>query len=55
MNKRAEASNKYNKENTKSYLIRFNKRTDCDVIRKLTEVQNKTSYIRSLILKDIKR
>lgn len=47
------ASNKYNEHNTKGYYIRFNRKTDADVISKLSQVQNKTSYIRSLILADI--
>ena len=47
------ASRKYNENNTKGYYIRFNRKTDADVISKLSSVQNKTSYIRSLILADI--
>lgn len=47
------ASRKYNEANTKGYYIRFNRKTDADVISKLSQVQNKTSYIRSLILADI--
>ena len=47
------ASRKYNENNTKGYYIRFNRKTDSDVISKLSQVQNKTSYIRSLILSDI--
>lgn len=47
------ASRKYNDANTKGYCIRFNRTTDADVISKLSQVQNKTSYIRSLILADI--
>jgi len=47
------ASRKYNDNNTKGYYIRFNRKTDADVISKLSNVQNKTSYIRSLILADI--
>ena len=47
------AIRKYNENNTKGYYIRFNRKTDADVISKLSNVQNKTSYIRSLILADI--
>lgn len=47
------ASRKYNENNTKGYYIRFNRKTDADIISKLSQVQNKTSYIRSLILADI--
>lgn len=47
------ASRKYNENNTKGYYIRFNRKTDAYIISKLSQVQNKTSYIRSLILADI--
>lgn len=47
------ASRKYNDNNTKGYYLRFNRKTDADVISKLSSVQNKTSYIRGLILADI--
>ena len=47
------ASRKYNDNNTKGYYIRFNRKTDADIINKLSQVQNKTSYIRGLILADI--
>lgn len=49
----SKASNKYNKENTKTYLIRFNRFSDADLIRWLDKQQNKNGYIRNLILKDI--
>lgn len=49
----SKASNKYNKENTKTYLIRFNRLSDADLIRWLDKQQNKNGYIRNLILKDI--
>lgn len=47
------ASRKYNDNNTKGYYLRFNRKTDADIISKLSQVQNKTSYIRGLILADI--
>ena len=53
MKSQSRASNKYNKENTKTYLIRFNKLSDADLIRWLDRQQNKNGYIRNLILKDI--
>ena len=52
-NAQKRAIRKYNENNTKGYYIRFNRKTDADVISKLSQVQNKTSYIRSLILADI--
>lgn len=47
------ASRKYNDKNTKGYYLRFNRKTDADIISKLSQVKNKTSYIRGLILADI--
>lgn len=53
MKKRTLASNKYNKENTKTYLIRLNLKTDIDIIRWLKLQDNKTGYIKKLIMADI--
>ena len=50
---RTEISNKYNRENTKTYLLRLNKRTDIALIRWLDFQDNKSGYIKNLILKDI--
>ena len=52
MNSRSKASAKYNKENTKTYLIRMNLKTDADIIRALDKQNNKTGYIKNLIAKD---
>ena len=49
------ASNKYNQENTKTYLIRLNKLYDADMIRWLDKQHNKSGYIKNLISKDIIR
>lgn len=49
----SKASNKYNKENTQTYLIRFNKLTDADLIRWLEMKENKNGYIKKLISQDI--
>lgn len=48
-----DASNKYNKNNTKGYYIRLNKKTDIDIITHLNRISNKTGYIKSLISKDM--
>ena len=53
MNSRSKASMKYNKENTKTYLIRLNLKTDADIIRALDRQTNKTGYIKNLISKDL--
>lgn len=50
-----EAIAKYNKEKTKTYLLRLNKETDKDIIELLEDTDNKTGYIKSLIREDIER
>lgn len=54
MNSRSKASMKYNKENTVQLLIRLNKNTDADIIKRLEEVGNKQGYIKNLIRFNIK-
>lgn len=53
MKKTSIASNKYNKENTKTYLIRLNINTDSDLIRWMDSQKNKNGYIRKLIVQDL--
>lgn len=53
MNKRTASVNKYNKENTRAYLIRLNKNTDQDIIAWLQEKDNKQGYIKELIRMDM--
>lgn len=55
MSKQTEYSNRYNKENTKAYLFRFNKKTDEDIIRYLDTCDNKLSLIKKLLRKEINR
>lgn len=45
----------YNREHTKTYLLRFNHKTDKDIIEKLDHVSNKMAYIKRLIREDLKR
>lgn len=47
------ASNKYDKENTKSVLLKLNKKTDADIIEMLDAVPSKMGYIKGLIRRDI--
>ncbi len=54
MNSRSKASMKYNKENTVQVLVRLNKNTDADIIKRLDEVGNKQGYIKNLIRFNIK-
>lgn len=47
------AKKKYNKEKTKTYLLRLNKTTDKDIIDTLDNVGSKSKYIKDLIRLDI--
>ena len=47
------ASNKYNKENTKTFMIKVNKHTETDILNKLENEPNKTGYIKRLIREDL--
>jgi hypothetical protein len=49
------ATQKYNKENTKTLQIRFVLNTEQDILRKLESVENKSGYIKDLIRHDIQR
>ena len=48
------ANAKYDKENTKSILLKLNLRTDSDILERLEEVGNKQGYIKELIRRDMK-
>lgn len=45
----------YNREHTNTYLFRFNRKTDRDIIERLGHVCNKTAYIKRLIREDMLR
>lgn len=47
------AQRKYDAANCKFYHLKFNRKTDANVIRKLDSVSSKQDYIRQLILSDI--
>lgn len=47
------ASEKYDKNNTKSVFFKFNTTTDADILAKLDEVGNKQGYIKELIRENI--
>ena len=49
------ATARYQAKNTKQYVIRLNKKTEKDLIRKLDGVPNKAGYLKSLIRKDIEK
>ena len=45
----------YQKENTKSIIMKLHLKNDADIIKKLESVPNKQGYIKSLIRDDIKK
>ena len=49
------ASAKYDKANTKQFVIKLNKIYDADIMEKLATVENRQGYIKELILADMKR
>lgn len=40
-------------QKTKQFVVKFRKDADADVIARLNAVENRTGYIRRLVLKDI--
>lgn len=49
------AREKYEAKTKVQILLKLNKNTDLDILRKLNAVENKQGYIKQLIRKDIKR
>lgn len=47
------AITKYNARHTVPVLVRFNRRTEPELVDKITTVPNKSGYIKSLIKNDI--
>lgn len=48
------ASAKYDKANTKQFILKLNKTTDADIMEKLATVGNMQGYIKELIRQDMK-
>lgn len=46
---------RYNKRNTVPVQLRFNKKTDADILKHLEGVENRQGYIKALIRADIAR
>ena len=46
---------KYDRENTKSYLLKLNRKTDADIIEFLEQQSNKLAYLKNLIRDDLKK
>lgn len=51
--KRLEQIAKYDRTNTKQYVLKLNKKHDADIIEKLDLVENRQGYIKALIRKDL--
>lgn len=49
------AQAKYDKENTVQIHLKLNNKTDEDIIKRLSEVENKQGYIKELIRLDLLR
>ena len=49
------AQAKYDKDNTVQIKLKLNKRTDADIIKRLSEADSKQGYIKELIRIDILR
>lgn len=52
-NKQSQYSMKYDQKNTQRIYLKFNLKTDADILEKLDSVKNKQGYIKDLIRKDI--
>lgn len=48
------ASKKYDKEHTRSVMLKFNLTGDADILSKLDAVSNKQGYIKNLVRQDIR-
>lgn len=46
---------RYRKKNLIQKAFLFNKKTDADILQKLSAVENQTGYIKGLIRKDIEK
>jgi hypothetical protein len=49
------AKRRWIKENTTLLTVKFNNRTDADIVAHITSVDNKTGYIKQLIRQDIEK
>ena len=45
----------YNREHTVTILLRFNKKTDKDIIEQMNKCGNKVAYVKRLIRADIEK
>lgn len=49
---KVEYNTKYNKSNTVGVMVRLNKKTDADIIKALSGVENKSGLIKSLLRRE---
>lgn len=49
------AQARYDKANTRQVHLKLNRRTDCDILEKLSSVPSKQGYIKALIRADLNR
>ena len=49
------AVKKYDAANTKSFLLKLNKKTDADIIAHLEQQPNKLAYLKKLIRDDMQK
>ena len=47
------AQSKYDRENTRSIVLKLNLRSDADILAKLDEAENRQGYVKELIRQDI--
>lgn len=47
------ATKKYDKAHTRQFTLKFNLKTDKDILEKLDSVENKQGYVKALIRADI--
>ena len=52
-NKQSQYSMKYDRSNTQRIYLKFNLKTDADILEKLDSIENKQGYIKDLIRRDI--
>ncbi len=52
---RKRANRKYDEQNTRSYHLKMNIRTDKEIIERLAQQESIQGYIKRLVLEDIKK
>lgn len=55
MENKYRAQARYDKENTVSVSLKFNKKTDADILERLDEVSSKQGYIKALVREDMRK